>query len=43
MPIIAPAVAKAAVESGAARTVLDEDYEEQLWGGVGFGADRNWR
>ena len=43
MPIIAPAVARAAVESGVARTVLEEDYEEQLWGGVGFGADRNWR
>jgi len=43
MPIIAPAVARAAVESGVARAVLEEDYEEQLWGGVGFGADRNWR
>ncbi|EED34751.1 NADP-dependent malic enzyme [Luminiphilus syltensis NOR5-1B] len=43
MPIIAPAVAKAAIESGVARAPLDEDYEEQLWGGVGFGADRNWR
>ena len=43
MPIIAPAVARAAVESGVARCPLDEDYEEQLWGGVGFGADRNWR
>ena len=43
MPVIAPAVARAAVESGVARTVMDEDYEEQLWGGVGFGADRNWR
>jgi len=43
MPIIAPAVAKAAVDSGVARAMLDEDYEEQLWGGVGFGADRNWR
>ncbi len=43
MPVIAPAVARAAVESGVARTVMEEDYEEQLWGGVGFGADRNWR
>ena len=43
MPVIAPAVARAAVDSGVARTVLEEDYEEQLWGGVGFGADRNWR
>ena len=43
MPIIAPAVARAAVASGVARGVLDDDYEEQLWGGVGFGADRNWR
>ncbi|MEK9806638.1 MAG: malic enzyme-like NAD(P)-binding protein, partial [Halieaceae bacterium] len=37
MPVIAPAVARAAVDSGVARTVLEEDYEEQLWGGVGFG------
>jgi len=43
MPVIAPAVARAAVDSGVARTVLEEDYEEQLWGGVGFGTDRNWR
>ena len=43
MPVIAPAVARAAVDSGVARTVMEEDYEEQLWGGVGFGADRNWR
>ena len=43
MPVIAPAVAKAAVASGVARSPLDEDYEEQLWGGIGFGADRNWR
>jgi malate dehydrogenase (oxaloacetate-decarboxylating)(NADP+) len=43
LPVLAPAVAKAAVESGVARAPLDEDYEEQLWGGVGFGADRNWR
>jgi len=43
LPIIAPAVARAAIESGVARCPLDEDYEEQLWGGVGFGADRNWR
>ena len=43
LPIIAPAVARAAIESGVARTTLDADYEEQLWGGVGFGADRNWR
>ena len=43
MPIIAAAVARAAVESGVARCPLDDDYEEQLWGGVGFGADRNWR
>jgi malate dehydrogenase (oxaloacetate-decarboxylating)(NADP+) len=43
MPIIAAAVARAAVESGVARSPLDDDYEEQLWGGVGFGADRNWR
>jgi malate dehydrogenase (oxaloacetate-decarboxylating)(NADP+) len=43
MPIIAPAVARAAVASGVARAPLDEDYEEQLWGGIGFGADRNWR
>ncbi len=43
LPIIASAVARAAIDSGVARTVLDPDYEEQLWGGVGFGADRNWR
>ncbi len=43
MPVIAPAVARAAVASGVARKSLDEDYEEQLWGGVGFGAERNWR
>ena len=43
LPIIAPAVARAAIESGVARAPLDADYEEQLWGGVGFGADRNWR
>ncbi len=43
LPVIAPAVARAAIESGVARCPLDEDYEEQLWGGVGFGADRNWR
>jgi len=43
LPIIAPAVARAAIESGVARCPLDEDYEEQPWGGVGFGADRNWR
>jgi len=43
MPVIVPAVARAAVDSGVARTVLEEDYEEQLWGGVGFGTDRNWR
>jgi malate dehydrogenase (oxaloacetate-decarboxylating)(NADP+) len=43
MPIIAPAVARAAQASGVARCEIDEDYEEQLWGGVGFGADRNWR
>ncbi len=43
MPIIAPAVARAAIASGVARAPLDEDYEEQLWGGVGMGADRNWR
>jgi malate dehydrogenase (oxaloacetate-decarboxylating)(NADP+) len=43
LPVIAPAVAKAAQASGVARVDLDDDYEEQLWGGVGFGADRNWR
>lgn len=43
LPIIAPAVARAAIESGVARCPLDDDYEEQLWGGVGFGTDRNWR
>ncbi|MEE4204013.1 MAG: malic enzyme-like NAD(P)-binding protein [Halieaceae bacterium] len=43
LPVLAPAVAKAAIESGVARAPLDEDYEEQLWGGVGFGTDRNWR
>mgnify|MGYP000436020324 CR=1 FL=1 len=43
MPIIAPAVARAAQASGVARCAIDDDYEEQLWGGVGFGADRNWR
>src|SRR5210317_1335322 len=30
LPIIAPAVARAAIESGVARCPLDEDYEEQL-------------
>ena len=43
LPVLAPAVARAAIDSGVARAPLDEDYEEQLWGGVGFGADRNWR
>lgn len=43
LPVLAPAVARAAIESGVARAPLDEDYEEQLWGGVGFGTDRNWR
>lgn len=43
MPVIAPAVARAAVASGVARRPMDEDYEEQLWGGIGFGTDRNWR
>ena len=43
MPIIAPAVARAAQASGVARCAIDDDYEEQLWCGVGFGADRNWR
>ena len=43
LPTIAPAVAAAAVESGVARVELPDDYEEQLWGGIGFGADTNWR
>jgi len=43
LPVIAPAVARAAQASGVVRVDLDDDYEEQLWGGVGFGADRNWR
>jgi malate dehydrogenase (oxaloacetate-decarboxylating)(NADP+) len=43
LPVLAPAVARAAIASGVARATLDEDYEEQLWGGVGFGTDRNWR
>ncbi len=43
LPVLATAVAKAAVTSGVARAPMDEDYEEQLWGGVGFGTDRNWR
>lgn len=43
LPVIAPAVARAAQASGVARVEPDDDYEEQLWGGVGFGADRNWR
>ena len=43
LPVISPAVARAAQASGVARVEPDDDYEEQLWGGVGFGADRNWR
>lgn len=43
LPVISPAVARAAQASGVARAEPDDDYEEQLWGGVGFGADRNWR